>query len=117
MVLGLPLQRMELSFKEESFSRNRKEEEEADNGMHAKWRFGLRKLAAMELLYSMLVERVDDDKLIFESSFPTCAVSSFMNMTMAWRHSGQAILPGGPWTTIDVWLVEHRYNAHLVQNS
>ncbi|GER52653.1 Arf-GAP with coiled-coil, partial [Striga asiatica] len=37
--------------------------------------------------------------------------ASFTNETMACRHSGQGIEPGGPWPTDDVAYVEQRYMA------
>ncbi|KAF9662684.1 hypothetical protein SADUNF_Sadunf18G0079900 [Salix dunnii] len=104
LVSEVPMQRLALKFIDGNFWQL-KERNEDESG---------------EILSCSSPEHVqnDRDKLVLEIALTNGFVpGSLTNETMPCRQRGQAIDPVGPWATVEVQIVEQRYNAHRVQNS
>ncbi|KAF3649803.1 hypothetical protein FXO38_17519 [Capsicum annuum] len=120
LVSGVPIQRPGLNFNAGSFWQLNERKEEPRGESRVQYKSGLQKGVSNVVgsCPSAVQEQKGNDRLVLPASLMIGVVcASLMNETMPCRHKGQGIEPGGPWATVDVLLVEHRYNAQRVQNS
>lgn len=120
LVSEVPRQRLALQFIDGNFwqLKDRNEDESGEILVH--WKSGLQSWVFIEVKSCSSPEHVqnDRDKLVLEIALTNGFVpGSLTNETMPCRQRGQAIDPVGPWATVEVQIVEQRYNAHRVQNS
>lgn len=115
------MQNVELSFMDGKFWRPSDPKEEEPAGVRLQWTFGLHSWEAVEVADSKPepepVVHIDKGRLTFGRSWVRLVSGSLTKEKTACRQRGQAIEPGGPRFTVEMLPVEHKYSAHLVQNS
>lgn len=119
LVSGIPIQSPGLNFNAGNFWQLIERKEEPRGESLEQYKSGLQKgVSKVDSRPSAVQEQKGSDRLVLAASLVIGIVSaSLTNETMPCRHRGQGIEPGGPWATVEVLLVEHRYNAQRVQNS
>ena len=116
------MQRVEFSFIEGNLWQLRdRKDDEPSGGIRVQWKSGLHNRVVIEVVEpeptAGQVAHKDKERLVLGNSLMGLVPESLENETIACRQRGQGIEPGGPAAIVEVLLVEHKYRAHLVQNS